>query len=560
MDSLMSVAESVKTVGVLVPNLPSMVFSCAAEDRRKAQLVRKLRPFPALPTQLTVRAPNAKRRTLFGVGASFVLAMLAAAPDAHAQAVTGDFAVQRFDPAAGTHNYFTTRGVRMDGKMVWSAGFMANYSFLPFVVRSCIAAPGQTSTGCSDPGVRQVTDTRVIENEVTGDLLGTLTVIPRLQIALKVPVSWVKGEGINPDTGSNSIHGINAVGAGDPEVEGKFRLHGEVNDPFVVGAAAFVTAPLGHAFSKGEYIGDTLPSAGIRGIFDGEKGPVSFGANLAAVFRDKGTIGDTTIGSQALYSVAGGFRISPVIRAILDGFGTTRFSTNRGENTLELDGGFQIFPLGSPVMISLGAGTAVVEGVGVPKVRAFVGVTYALEKRDRDGDGIDDSVDQCPTDKEDIDGFEDADGCPDPDNDLDGIPDAQDKCPNQPEDQDGFEDRDGCPDPDNDKDGIPDVSDQCPNQPETKNGYKDDDGCPDEPDRDNDGVPDSRDKCPDEPEDTDGFQDTDGCPDPDNDNDGVPDAQDECIDEPGPPPTGCPDNPKAGKTQKPEQKKPEKKK
>jgi OmpA-OmpF porin, OOP family len=497
-------------------------------------LVRKLSPFPA-------------HRTLFTLGA-LALTVLGTAHEAHAQAVTGDFAVQRFDPAAGTHNYFTTRGVRMDGKMVWSAGFMANYSFLPFVVRSCVAPAGTTQTGCD--GARQIRDTRVIENEITGDLFGTLTVMPRLQLALKVPVSWVKGQGINPDTGANSIHGINAVGAGDPEVEGKFRLHGDVHDPFVVGAAAFVSAPIGHQFAKGEYIGDTLPSAGIRGIFDGEKGPVSFGANLAAVFRDKGTIGDTTIGSQALYSVAGGFRISPVIRAVLDGFGTTRFSAKRGENTLEIDGGFQIIPLASPVMISLGAGTAVVEGVGVPKVRAFLGVTYALEKRDRDGDGIDDAADQCPTDKEDIDGFEDADGCPDPDNDLDGIPDAQDKCPNQAEDQDGFEDRDGCPDPDNDKDGIPDVSDQCPNQPETKNGYKDEDGCPDEPDRDNDGVPDSRDKCPDEPEDTDGFQDTDGCPDLDNDNDGVPDAQDECIDEPGKAPTGCPDEPKAGKAQK----------
>ena len=39
-----------------------------------------------------------------------------------------------------------------------------------------------------------------------------------------------------------------------------------------------------------------------------------------------------------------------------------------------------------------------------------------------------------------------------------------------PEDKDGFEDTDGCPDPDNDKDGIPDVSDKCVNEPETING------------------------------------------------------------------------------------------
>src|SRR5213075_384842 len=61
-----------------------------------------------------------------------------------------------------------------------------------------------------------------------------------------------------------------------------------------------------------------------------------------------------------------------------------------------------------------------------------------------------------------------------------GIVDEKDKCPTEPEDIDKFEDEDGCPDPDNDKDGVPDVNDKCPNEPETKNGFQDEDGCPDE--------------------------------------------------------------------------------
>jgi outer membrane protein OmpA-like peptidoglycan-associated protein len=98
---------------------------------------------------------------------------------------------------------------------------------------------------------------------------------------------------------------------------------------------------------------------------------------------------------------------------------------------------------------------------------------------DRDGDGIPDNVDKCPDQPEDKDGFQDEDGCPDPDNDNDGIPDNVDLCPNDPEDKDGFEDADGCPDPDNDHDRIPDKDDKCPNEPETYNGYQDEDGCPD---------------------------------------------------------------------------------
>jgi OmpA-OmpF porin, OOP family len=66
------------------------------------------------------------------------------------------------------------------------------------------------------------------------------------------------------------------------------------------------------------------------------------------------------------------------------------------------------------------------------------------------------------------------------DTDGDGVEDSQDQCPGQPEDRDGFQDDDGCADPDNDGDGIVDAADQCPDQPETKNGHDDDDGCPDQ--------------------------------------------------------------------------------
>lgn len=65
------------------------------------------------------------------------------------------------------------------------------------------------------------------------------------------------------------------------------------------------------------------------------------------------------------------------------------------------------------------------------------------------------------------------------DPDGDGIFADADQCPEAPEDFDGFQDEDGCPDPDNDGDGIPDVDDVCPLDPETFNGVDDEDGCPD---------------------------------------------------------------------------------
>lgn len=157
-----------------------------------------------------------------------------------------------------------------------------------------------------------------------------------------------------------------------------------------------------------------------------------------------------------------------------------------------------------------------------------LGVPLAL---DEDEDGIPDEADECPDDPEDYDGFDDADGCPDPDNDEDGIEDELDACPDDPEDIDGFEDDDGCPDEDNDDDGVTDDEDACPNEPEDHDYFEDDDGCPDA-DNDGDGLADELDECPNDPEDADGFEDEDGCPDPDNDGDGVPDMTDQCPDTP----------------------------
>ncbi|MCA9520305.1 MAG: OmpA family protein, partial [Myxococcales bacterium] len=126
----------------------------------------------------------------------------------------------------------------------------------------------------------------------------------------------------------------------------------------------------------------------------------------------------------------------------------------------------------SGLTVLAGGGVGLVQGFGSPDWRVFLGLGRSPESGgDRDKDGIVDSADHCITEPEDMDFWQDEDGCPDPDNDKDGICDpwvkekgllakyanickGSDKCPNDPEDKDGFEDDDGCPDPDNDKDGV----------------------------------------------------------------------------------------------------------
>jgi hypothetical protein len=152
--------------------------------------------------------------------------------------------------------------------------------------------------------------------------------------------------------------------------------------------------------------------------------------------------------------------------------------------------------------------TAIMPNYGIQFAMGWCGY---VKEPDLDQDSIPNGKDRCLREKEDRDGFQDDDGCPDYDNDYDSIPDSLDRCPNKAEDRDGFQDDDGCPEGDNDRDGIGDSVDKCPNMPEDYDGFQDMDGCPDF-NNDHDAVLDSIDKCPNDAEDIDGFQRPGRCP------------------------------------------------
>ena len=120
-------------------------------------------------------------------------------------------------------------------------------------------------------------------------------------------------------------------------------------------------------------------------------------------------------------------------------------------------------------------------------------IPQAEPPKDRDNDGILDSLDACP----DVAGIATLQGCPDKDGD--GIADKNDKCP----DIAGLARYEGCPIPDTDKDGINDEEDKCKDVP----GVARYQGCP-VPDSDKDGVNDEDDKCPNLA----GVAENQGCP------------------------------------------------
>jgi outer membrane protein OmpA-like peptidoglycan-associated protein len=325
-----------------------------------------------------------------------------------------------------------------------------------------------------------------------------------------------------------------AVTAGDPRVGLKFKAF--TIKGFSLGFGALVTIPFGDELT---FNGDKSFTLEPRIIASYQVGPVHLGANLGYLWRRQQKVYDPSptvtdrvlleIDDEITWGLGLTVRLTRFMGLGWEMFGRGPILSDTPDLPLETLIGL-IFNFGKiswAVGGGLGIGSFLEREVNgedlqphgrAPQWRVFTMLTFtptlakaAKVVKDTDGDGIPDDKDACPGEPEDKDGFEDEDGCPDPDNDGDGIPDVKDKCPNEPEDRDGFEDEDGCPDLDNDGDGIPDAKDKCPNEPEDKDGFEDDDGCPDL-DNDGDGIPDLKDKCPNEPEDMNGVEDDDGCP------------------------------------------------
>lgn len=392
---------------------------------------------------------------------------------------------------------------------------------------------------------------RLIDDQLKAELLASIGLFGMVELGVAVPVALYQSGDAAPSL--NLTEGISGFALSDIRVTPKVQII----DPEA-------------SWSKGFGLGLSLPlyiPSGDTGSFQSD-GTFRVEPRLALDWRHKsGFLIGANLGFQLLRSeeeaanfVNGnvfrwglGFQAPvgvenlKVIGSLFGNITTADAKTLPGVDDADaqqgnpMEGllGLQML-LPSSLVAQVGGGAGLTSSVGSPDFRVFASLSYTPMDDDLDDDGIKNSEDKCPTKPEDKDGFEDADGCPDPDNDQDTVLDGADKCPDKKEDLDGYADKDGCPDPDNDNDGILDKDDKCPLKKEDKDGFEDKDGCPD-PDNDKDGILDGKDKCPLKAEDKDGFQDEDGCPDPDNDGDTILDKDDKCPNVVGvPEEQGCP--------------------
>lgn len=440
---------------------------------------------------------------------------------AQAQSTNETFDFELFRPSADHYGYFAVPSAATLGHLQVGGGFWVNYQNDPIILVSedvRIAPKNAEVVGDNGEGI--------VDDRMTGNVQIGFGLSRYFSLSVDAPlVLWQDGYLPNKNIVrvDNVPDRLIVSGIGDVRVTPKVVALDRDRLPIGMSVAMPVGLPTGNG---GSFLGEEGVSLTPTTIFEFSDGPIrsrkySFRSAVMAGYhvRPGAQIRDVPVNSAVVYGVAMGLHSS--IMEIIGEFHGSIWGDRAAQQPAEVLGGVKVLA-GEYVSLNFGGGMGVLPGLGSPDWRIFGGVSVAPSfdpnMRDTDKDGIMDAMDRCIREAEDLDNFQDEDGCPDKDNDADGLLDTVDRCPLQPEDEDGFQDGDGCADPDNDKDGILDVSDRCPNEPESNNGYQDEDGCPDTVpvlDTDGDGYNDDVDRCPYDAEDFDGVEDEDGCPDKD---------------------------------------------
>jgi OOP family OmpA-OmpF porin len=493
-------------------------------------------------------------------------ALVATTPAAHAAELRlAPIDLQAFRPAMDSKGYFTLNSSQVLGQGDFSFGLVSTWGSKVLDVSNPSIQPGGTTSRFE------------VRNIITPSLQGAIGLTKfahfGLELGAVIPFTILSGRAyptdpnVLPTPDDDRDFTFSAQGIGDIMLHPKVRLMNAARNKLGLAVIPSVVLPTG---DKNAFLGEGKLIFQPTAVIDGEFGylgrfrvALNGGARIRGTesrFVDDGMIDtaprtyagaapliNTGYGLRVKNELVGGLGVSfGVVPQKFDvvgevygqlGLGAKRIEAGNEVSLppiIEAVGGIKLYMARNSFFLLGGGWRLASNTYGAAAPRAFVGFIFEPNIGDRDGDGYKDDVDQCPDDPEDFDDFEDADGCPDPDNDKDGILDVDDKCPNDPETKNGFQDADGCPDSttnDRDGDGIPDNVDKCPDDPEDKDGFEDADGCPD-PDNDKDGILDINDLCPNDPEDKDGFEDADGCPDPDNDHDRILDVNDKCPNEP----------------------------
>lgn len=339
--------------------------------------------------------------------------------------------IERFRPSLDRFGFLGIQGSATPGHLRWNLALWTWYS-------------NRTLRATVDDGARE----NVIDDRLSSDLLFQLGLFGRWSLAIEVPlVLYQQGMASAPLDGRSSFDGFAVA---DPRISSKIRVLGKKTEktqdkPDGPGLGLLVTVPVPIG-NQSEFAGAGQFTFDLHALGDFHILETGAGTMIGWRYRvDAREVGTETLGQEMLY----GFSLKPPIPKVKDLFGLLEFRGStafRGKSTNTLEGDLGIRYTKNAVTMTAAFGGGLVRGMGQPNFRAFFGVSWSPKTNDLDEDGIPDSVDECPRLPEDLDGFEDSDGCMDPDNDNDFIPDADDRCPNVEALEGQDADEDGCTD------------------------------------------------------------------------------------------------------------------
>ncbi|KFE64236.1 OmpA family protein [Hyalangium minutum] len=384
------------------------------------------------PGRAVVRSRRLRSLVVLGaVGA------LTASGASWAQGTSAAIDVQQFRPAPGKADVLGLHSPGVQGDRNWRAGLYLNYAHEPLVV-----------INPDNSALLQ----HLVRNQFGFDLMGAIGLGERFELGLVAPLKLQHGEFNELPTGNlaQSWKG----GLGDLRLVPKVLLL--ERDTLRLGLAVPVVLPTGGASElQGQKGFGMQPRLAVDYAFKG--GPRLL-ANVGLNVRSRQELANLSVGHELSYGVGAAIPFEVKEHPFTGlaslggalGLGATG-GANEEERPLELQAGLQT-RVSKGIVATLGVGKGLTLGYGMPVFRVFSGFAYTVEQpprlvaKDSDSDSLADGSDACPSEPEDKDGFQDEDGCPDPDNDSDGVADAGDLCPTEKETINGVEDTDGCPD------------------------------------------------------------------------------------------------------------------
>lgn len=297
-----------------------------------------------------------------------LLGTLTARADTRFQAIT-------FKPSPDGGDYFSVQGSQTLRAWQGHLGLYVDYANRPMQFTGQGVLAGQRQS--------------IIDHMLTVDTLGAIGFADWLTLGIDIPVvayNWYYSDNPVVDPTADEDFGPDMA---DIDVMFKLRLLNIDTTRVGLSLVPKITLPTGN---PEKYTGNGVVTGGGSLILDFK--PVdrfTLALNFGAMFRESFTRTYTfnlgggavatdafTLDDQLTYGAAMNFKFTPQFHAIIEGYGTTVMNDlfSKRSSPLEAGGGLRYFFGDSGLGMSAGGMLGIMDGIGKPRFRSFVGLNW----------------------------------------------------------------------------------------------------------------------------------------------------------------------------------------